>query len=88
MGRLVGQKRDLEQDSFDWKTLGGNAKKVLAVVAEHDPVALKNAYGCLFESVVVGDLNDNGVRGLEFVIREGGSVVIPEEKSSFVELLG
>jgi hypothetical protein len=88
MGRLIGQKRDLEQDSFDWKTLGGNAKRALALVAEHDPVALKNAYSCLFEAVVVGELSENGARGLEFVIREGGSAVIPEEKSSFVENLG
>lgn len=38
--RLSGQKHELEQNSFDWKTLGSNARKVLGVIAEHDPVAL------------------------------------------------
>lgn len=52
LNRLTGQRRELEQDSFDWKTLGGNARKVMDVIAEHDPVALKNAYGLLFEAVI------------------------------------
>ena len=71
--RLSGQRRELEQDSFDWKTLGGNAKKILGIIGEHDPVALKNAYQGLFEAVVVGEMDGNGVRPLEFIAKDGNA---------------
>jgi len=85
LNRLTGQKRELEHDSFDWKTLGGNARKVMGIIAEHDPVALKNAYSHLFDAVVVGDLDVKGVRPLEFVIKDGnapGVFVTAEANSS------
>lgn len=79
------QKRELEADSFDWKSLGVSAWKALDVMQEHDPVALKNAYQQLFEAIVVGNLDSKGVRSLEFVIRDGTApavFVTAEENSS------
>jgi hypothetical protein len=61
------------------------------VIAEHDPVALKNAYGLLFEAVVVGDLDARGVRPLEFVIRDENApatFVIAEANLSDTKVLG
>lgn len=89
--RLSAQKQSLEQDSFDWKMMGGSARKVMEVIAEHDPVALKNAYKQLFEAIVVGDLDKEGKRSLEFFIRDGGesvSFVIPGETSSSISKMG
>lgn len=71
--RLSGQKHELEADAFDWRTLGGNARKVLGIIGEHDPVALKNAYQGLFEAVVVGEMDGNGVRPLEFIAKDGNA---------------
>jgi site-specific DNA recombinase len=91
LARLSEQKRGLEQDSFDWKALGGNAKRVMDVIAEHDPVALKNAYGLLFEAVVVGDLDAKGVRPLEFIVRNENApaaFVTAEANLSDTKVLG
>jgi hypothetical protein len=67
--KLSEQRCALEADSFDWKELGGNAKRVMDVIAEHDPVALKNAYAQLFEAIVIGDMDAQGVRPLEFIVK-------------------
>jgi hypothetical protein len=76
------QKGNLEEGAFDWKKIGERAMEVLEVIRETDPVALKNAYGQLFEKIIVGDLNGDGVRELRFVLREDLESVAEEDVSS------
>ncbi len=63
--------KDLDDDTFDWKTVKSRATEILDLIQD-DPVALKRAYGQLFEAIVVGDLDKDGKRPLKFVLREEG----------------
>lgn len=56
-------------ESFNWNDLAKRAGQIQEVMAEADPVALKNAYRQLFDRIVIGDLNDQGERSIEFFIR-------------------
>lgn len=49
--------KNLDDDTFDWKAVKIRAGEILDLIQEHDPVALKRAYGQLFEAIVVGDLD-------------------------------
>lgn len=62
--------KNLDDDTFDWKAVKSRAGEILDLIQEHDPVALKRAYGQLFESIVVGDLDKSGKRPLKFILRE------------------
>jgi hypothetical protein len=89
---LGAKRREYEAGEFDWKSLKENARKVLDSIWEHDPVALKTAYSHFFEAAVIGDLDDQGIRRVEFVFRNefypNGLFVAAEEKSRVIEKLG
>lgn len=55
---------------FSWNNIGNQAERVLSLIAENDPQALKQAYHALFSKVVVGDEDTNGVRPIEYVLSE------------------
>ena len=55
---------------FSWDKIGDQAERVLKIMAEHDPEALKQAYHTLFKRVVVGPENENGIRTVEYVLSE------------------
>lgn len=92
MDALGAKRREFETGEFDWKSLKEGARKVLDILGEHDPVALKNAYANFFEAAVIGDLDDQGVRPVEFVFRNDFSpnslFVAAEEKSRVIEKMG
>lgn len=46
------------------------AEKILTLIQERDPVALKNAYRFFFESIEVGELDSSGKRELRFNLME------------------
>lgn len=64
-------KRDLTQSratNFSWSRIGEQAERVVGIIAQHDPQALKSAYHALFDSVVVGAEDENGVRPVSYVL--------------------
>ena len=64
-------KKDLTQartTNFSWSKIGEQAEKIMGIIAEHDPLALKSAYHALFDSVVVGSENENGVRSVSYIL--------------------
>jgi DNA invertase Pin-like site-specific DNA recombinase len=77
------KKQELNSDSFDLRQIGPHAKKVLDLIGANDPVALKASYRELFETIVIGDLDKDGKRELEYVLKSDGSEVSrTEEKTS------
>lgn len=55
---------------FSWDKVGEQAERILSIMAEHDPEALKQAYHSLFSRVVVGPEDENGVRTVEYVLSD------------------
>lgn len=58
-----------EKDGFDWEHVTESAEKIQRLIAENDPVSLRTAYQKLFKEIIVGELDDNGNRPLQFVLR-------------------
>ena len=91
---LDQRKRDFEADAFNWKELADKAVEIQKYIQEKDPVALKNAYRKLFDSIIVSDEDEKGVRQLTFVFVGGlGSTLespamIAAENSRVDEYLG
>lgn len=92
LGVLGAKRRECEAGEFDWRSLKENARKVLDIIGEHDPVALKTAYAHFFEAAVIGDLDDQGIRPVEFIFRDdfspNSTFVAAEEKSRVIEKMG
>ncbi len=84
LSQLTSQKKALEADSFPWQDISSQAKRVLKVMEDQDPLALKNAYRALFEKIEVGELNDDGSRPLSFVLKEDGSSSVTYEEKKVV----
>ena len=87
------KKREITEQSFNWKELGEKARKTLDIIAENDATALKNAYRELFEAILVRRSDSEGMRELKFVLRddfsaETTSSVISAETFSIDENLG
>lgn len=69
--RLVElQAQEVAGDSFDWKKLGENAKKIQEIIQENDPGALKAGYRSLFKEIIVGDPDAHGKAQLKFVLHD------------------
>jgi hypothetical protein len=64
------QAQEIARDSFDWKRLGENAKRVQDCLQENDPGALKAAYRSLFKEIIVGDPDDHGKAELKFILHD------------------
>lgn len=88
----IGQNRlEIEAESFNWNDVAKRADEVQRVLLEEDPVALKNAYRKLFEQVVIGELNDQGVRSIDFIVKDsifGESVISADTKPVLVKEWG
>lgn len=89
---ITSKRRKVEEDTFDWKELADKARKTLELIEEKDPTALKNAYRELFEAILVGDPDAEGVRELKFVLRddfaEAAYSATPAETFSIIEKMG
>jgi DNA invertase Pin-like site-specific DNA recombinase len=72
------QKAEIDGDSFNWNDLPKRAGEIQKILIDEDPVALKNAYRKLFERIVVGEIDDQGVRSINFIVKDSsyGSAVI------------
>lgn len=80
--------QELRVDGFDYKDLAKRAREIQDIMQECDPVALKNAYRDLFESVIVGDVDKGGKLEFQFVLRDGLSdAVTVGAKSSTGEVV-
>ena len=69
--QIIKLKKDLTQarsTNFSWARIGEQAEKIMGIIAEHDPLALKSAYHALFDAVVVGAENKDGVRSISYVL--------------------
>ena len=49
-------------------------------------MALKNAYKKLFKRIVVGDLDKNGVRSIDFLVHDGEDYSAMMKEDSFTAL--
>jgi len=67
---MTAKGKNLNDDTFDWKSVKNRAEEILDLIQEHDPVALKRAYSQLFETIVVGELDQSGKRPLKFILRD------------------
>ncbi len=79
---------DLQEDELNTTSLVAKAEKIQALIQAKEPAALKNAYQALFSEIVVGEVDKNGKRKLEFRIRGSGpyeGVLIGGTKSGIVE---
>lgn len=63
------------------------AGKIQKLAEENNPIALRNAYRILFEKVVVGQIDQMGIRSLKFVLRSDSSSVTGEEESSVSSIM-
>ncbi|MCF8060487.1 MAG: hypothetical protein K9K67_14385 [Bacteriovoracaceae bacterium] len=57
-------------NNFTLKPIQDVAKKAIQSIEENDPAALKVVYRLLFEQIIVSDLNNEGVREVNFVLRD------------------
>lgn len=67
------QAKEVKEDSFDWTEVAEKAQKIQDIWQENDPIALKEAYGQLFEIILVGDEDSQGIRPLKFVLKDSYS---------------
>lgn len=61
-------KTELLEADLSTTSLVARAEKILAIIQEKNPVALKNAYRLFFNKIEVTDLDSNGKRELRFSI--------------------
>jgi hypothetical protein len=80
------QKNDVKEKSFDWSEIGKRSEEVQRLLMEKDPVALKNAYKKLFKRIVVGDLDKNGVRSIDFLVHDGEEYSAVMKEDSFTAM--
>ena|GEM_PF-1804814 len=64
-------------------SLVARAEKILNLIQERDPIALKNAYRSLFTCIEVGDLDSNGKRELRFRISSSESAALVNRAEDF-----
>ena len=82
------QKRTVMEEGrkeFSWKNLADQAERVQLVMHENDPVAVKNAYKQLFDSIVIGDLIEYGCRKMSFILKGCDTFSVAEENSIVVD---
>ena len=85
------RKIEVEAESFNWNDLAKRAGEIQGVMIEEDPVALKNAYRKLFEKIVIGPIDDQGVRNIDFIVKDSGfgnSVISADTKPVLLEEWG
>lgn len=68
--QLTKEVESSKANRFSWSSLADQAEKVLTIINDNDPQALKTAYYALFDSVIVGPENDLGVREIKYVLSE------------------
>lgn len=72
--RIMGrQAKEAKLDSFDWTEVAEKAQRIQDIWQENDPMALKEAYGRLFEVIVVEEEDSQGIRPLKFVLKDSYS---------------
>ena len=88
----IGLRRmELEAESFNWNDLPKRADEIQRVMVDEDPVALKNAYRKLFDRIVIGEIDDQGVRNIDFIVKDsifGTAVMAADTKSVLGEEWG
>ena len=62
--------RAVRDDSFDWGEVGEKAIRIQEIIQENDPMALKEAYGRLFDRIDVGVEGADGSRPLQFFLKD------------------
>lgn len=84
LDQITKKQKDLEQQieqvkrsiteskgsRFTWNNIGDQAERILRIISENDPLALKQAYRALFSSVVIEDEDENGIRKINYVLGE------------------
>lgn len=73
IGTIERSRLELQDADLSTTSLVNRAEKILKLIAERDPVALKNAYRTIFKSIEVGDLDSSGKRELRFRISSSES---------------
>lgn len=70
ISRLTKELETAKHHRFSWDNVAEQAEKILGTIADNDPLAIKTAYHALFDSVVVGPENDQGIRTIKYVLSE------------------
>lgn len=60
---------ELNSQEFDWKLVANRAIEIQRLIHEKDPIALKAAYQSIFEKIIVGPIDNEGRRSLNFVLK-------------------
>ena len=70
IANITAKQQALDSQGMNIKSLLADASRVVQLVGEHDPVALKNAYSHLFARIIVGKQNEAGSWPLRFLFKD------------------
>ncbi len=75
--------KDAKADTFDWMAVADNAQKIQDIWQENDPTALKEAYGHLFDMILIGAEDSQGIRPMKFILKDSysGGMVLADKGS-------
>ena len=69
MALIQRKSEELSDQEFDWNSVTDRAIEIQKLIQEKDPIALKAAYQSIFEEIIVGPIDSNGRRSLNFVLK-------------------
>lgn len=70
ISKLIKELETAKHHRFSWENVAEQAEKILRTIAENDPLAIKTAYHALFDSVIVGPENEQGIRTIKYVLSD------------------
>ena len=86
--RLTKELHEARSNRFSWSNLDEQVGKVLGIIADNEPLALKMAFRALFEAVVIGPENDLGIRTISYILSEESHEDIVGPRLELVEAEG
>ena len=88
ISKLTKELETAKNHRFSWDSIGEQAERILGIVADNDPQAIKMAYHSLFDAVVIGAENDHGERSITYVLGDGSHEDYFGPRSEMVEAGG